>query len=339
MTTRRAILLTSIVVIGCMTLVSSAQGQRGTASAGSYTAPRNAFGQPDFEGVWTNNSLTPLQRPAAWANKATLTEAELKQLETATRDLERDGDALFGDELINDVLAGKKESSSHDTETGNYNSFWLPNRHIDNRTSLIIDPPNGRIPAQTPEAQARQAARAERARLHPSDGPESRGLSERCITFGVPSFLAAYSSVYQVVQSPTSVVFMMETIHDARIIALGGGAHVPDAIRQWKGDSRGRWEGDTLVVESKGFSPRANVFGSSSGLHLVERFTRVADDTLQYDVTLSDPTTWTRPWTARILFKRINEPLLEYACHEGNTGMTGILAGARKLEAEQAAKR
>ena len=340
MTTRRSAHLTAIVVIGCMTLVSSAQGpQRSTAAAGAYTAPRNAFGQPDFEGVWTNNSLTPLQRPAAWANKATLTDAELKQLQTATRQLEENGDALFGDELVHDVLEGKKESASHDTETGNYNSFWLPSRHVDNRTSLIIDPANGSIPPQTPEAQARQAARAERARLHPSDGPDSRGLSERCITFGTPQFLAAYSSVYQLVQSPTSVVFRLETIHDARVISLDGRTHVSDAIRQWTGDSRGRWEGDTLVVDTKGFSPKANVFGSSSGLHLVERFTRVADDTLQYDATLSDPATWTKPWTARILFKRINEPLLEYACHEGNIGMTGILAGARKLEAEQASKR
>ena len=339
MTTRRSVLLTTFIVVGCATLVLSAQGSRPSSAPGSYTAPRNAFGQPDFEGVWTNNSLTPLQRPEAWADKATLTDEELKQVQAATRQLEEKGDALFGDELISDVLAGKKESESHDTETGNYNSFWLPNRHIDNRTSLIIDPPNGRIPALTPEARARQAARAEYVRLHPSDGPESRGLTERCITFGVPSFIAAYSSVYQVVQSPGSVVFMMETIHDARVISLDGSPHVSAAIQQWKGDSRGHWEGDTLVVDSKGFSSKANAFGSSSGLHLVERFTRVAEDTLQYDATLSDPTAWARPWTARILFKRINEPLLEYACHEGNTGMFGILAGARKLEAEQASKR
>ena len=340
MTTPRSALLTSIVVVGCMTLVSSAQGPpRNRSAAGSYTAPRNAFGQPDFEGVWTNNSLTPLQRPAAWADKTTLTDAEFRQLQEATRQLEEKGDALFGDELVLDAIAGKGQSASHDTETGNYNSFWLPNRHIDNRTSLIIDPANGRIPAQTPEAQARQAARAEQVRLHPSDGPESRGLSERCVSFGTPQFLAAYSSVYQLVQSPTTVVFRLETIHDARVIPLDGRPHVSDKIRQWTGDSRGHWDGDTLVVETTGFSPKANAFGSSSGLHLVERFTRVADDTLQYDTTLSDPTTWTRPWTVRLLFKRTNEPLLEYACHEGNIGMTGILAGARKLEAEQAAKR
>ena len=326
----------TLLGIACLGLIASAQGPK---TSGSYTAPRNAFGQPDLEGVWANDSITPLQRPAAWANKTTLTDAEVQQLKNASKQLEESGDALFGDELVLDVLEGKQKPASHDTQTGNYNGFWLPSRDVDNRTSLIVDPADGRIPPETPAAQARRAALAERRRLHPADGPESRGLTERCITFGVPSFIAAYSSVYQVVQSPGSVVFMMETIHDARVISLDGSPHVSAAIQQWKGDSRGHWEGDTLVVDSKGFSSKANAFGSSSGLHLVERFTRVAEDTLQYDATLSDPTAWARPWTARILFKRINEPLLEYACHEGNTGMFGILAGARKLEAEQASKR
>ena len=303
---------------------------------GSYTAPRNAFGQPDLEGVWTNDSITPLQRPPAWANKTTLTDAEVEQLRRATRKLEESGDALFGDELVLDVLEGKSQSASHDTQTGNYNAFWLPGRAIDNRTSLVIDPPNGRIPAETNEARARRAAAAEQRRLHPADAPASRGLSERCITFGVPRFQAAYSSVYQIVQSPTAVVFSMETIHDARVIPLDGRAHLPASMPQWLGNSRGHWEGDTLVVEAKGFSPKSNVLGASSGLHLVERFTRVADDTLQYDATLSDPTTWTRPWTARILFTRTQEPLIEYACHEGNIGLAGILAGARKQEADAA---
>ena len=335
---QHATVLTLIAVAG-MGLASSAQGpQRGASSSGSYTAPRNAFGQPDLEAVWTNDSITPLQRPAAWANKTTLTDAELAQLEKASRQLEESGDALFGDELILDALEGKQKPASHDTQTGNYNSFWLPGRSIDRRTSLIIDPPDGRIPAETTEARARRAALADHRRLHPADRPEDRGLSERCITFGVPRFQAAYSSVYQIVQSPTHVVFAMETIHDARVIPLDGRRHLPGSMSQWLGDSRGRWEGDTLVVETRGFSPKANLMGSSSGLHLVERFTRVADDTLQYDATLSDPTTWTKPWAARILFKRTNEPLLEYACHEGNVGLLGILSGARKQEAE-AAKR
>ena len=325
--------------VAAMVLVSNAQGPQRRAAAGTYAAPRNVFGQPDLEGVWTNDSITPLQRPAAWADKTTLTDDELEQLKKASAQLEESGDALFGDELILDIIAGKQKPASHDTQTGNYNSFWLPGREIDHRTSLIIDPPNGRIPPETPEAQKRRAAIAEERRLRPADGPESRGLSERCITFGVPRFQAAYSSVYQIVQAPHQVVFNMETIHDARVIALDGRPHLPASIPQMLGNSRGRWEGETLVVETRGFSPRFSMLGATSNLHLVERFTRVAADVLQYDATLSDPATWTRPWTARLLFKRTNEPLIEYACHEGNVGLAGILSGARKQEAEEARKR
>jgi hypothetical protein len=335
---QRAALLT-IAGVAAMVLVSSAQGPQRRAAAGTYAAPRNVFGQPDLEGVWTNDSITPLQRPVAWADKTTLTDDEVEQLKRAKAQLEESGDALFGDELILDVLAGKQKSASHDTQTGNYNGFWLPGRDIDHRTSLIIDPPNGRIPPETPEAQKRRAALAEERRLRPADGPESRGLSERCITFGVPRFQAAYSSVYQIVQAPHQVVFNMETIHDARVIELDGRPHLPASIPQMLGNSRGRWEGETLVVETRGFSPRFSMLGATSNLHLVERFTRVAADVLQYDATLSDPATWTRPWTARLLFKRTNEPLIEYACHEGNVGLAGILSGARKQEAEEARKR
>ena len=330
----------TVIGVACVGLVSiCAQGtQRGPSTSRPYTVPRNALGQPDLEGVWTNNSITPLQRPAGWAGRALLTDAEVAQLEKAASKLEEGGDALFGDELVLDALEGKQQSASHDTETGNYNGFWLPSRDVDHRTSLITDPANGRIPPETPEATARRAALAEQRRLHPADGPESRGLSERCITFGIPRFQAAYSSVYQIVQGPTDVVFNMETIHDARVIPLDGRKHLPESMRQWLGNSRGHWDGDTLVVETQGFSPKSNMLGSSSGLRLVERFTRVAEDTLQYDATLNDPATWTRPWTARILFKRTKDPLIEYACHEGNHGMTGILSGARKQEAEPASK-
>jgi hypothetical protein len=339
MKTRNIALQTSIL-LGCMALALSAQGPaRSGPESKPYSAPRNAFGQPDLEGVWTNDSITPLQRPAAWANKTTLTDAEVAQLRAASRQLEAEGDALFGDELVLDVLDGKQKPASHDTQTGNYNGFWLPSRDIDNRTSLIIDPPDGRIPPETLEARARRAAVAEQRRLHPADGPQSRGLSERCVTFGVPRFQAAYSSVYQIVQSPEHVVFSMETIHDARVIPLSGRAHLPGSMAQWLGDPRGRWEGDTLIVETRGFSPKSGFLNSTSGLRLVERFTRVAADVLQYDATLNDPATWTAPWTARVLFKRTSDPLLEYACHEGNVGMVGILSGARKQEAEQGSTR
>jgi hypothetical protein len=330
----RVVYICSLIGIACMTL-AAAGDQRDGPSGAAYRVPRTAFGQPDLEGVWTNNSATPLQRPAAWADKQYLTDVEVEQLQKAARELEKEGDALFGDELITDTLQGKTAPKSHDTETGNYNGFWLPARDFERRTSLITDPPDGRIPPETPAAQARRAALAEQRRLHPADGPESRGLTERCITFGVPRFGAAYSSVYQIVQSPAHVVFNMETIHDARVIPIDGRPHVSERIPQWLGDSRGHWEADTLVVDTTGFSPKSNMLGSTSGLRLTERFTRIAADTLQYDATLSDANTWTRPWTARIYFKRTEEPLLEYACHEGNLGMFGILTGARKLEAER----
>ena len=324
----------TLIGIGCLGLVTvGAQGPRRGPSASRPYVAKNAIGQPDLEGVWTNDSITPLQRPAAWAGKTSLTDAEVEQLKKASAKLEEGGDALFGDELIIDALEGKQQSASHDTETGNYNGFWLPNRDIDNRTSLIIDPPDGRIPPETPAAQARRAAAIEQRRLHPADGPENRGLSERCLTFGVPRFQAAYSSVYRIVQSPTHVVFLMETIHEARVIPMDGRPHVSDSIKQWMGDSRGHWEGDTLVVDTTNFSPKTAFMGVSNDLHLVERFTRVSANTLQYDATMSDPGTWTRPWTARILFKQTTQPLLEYACHEGNYGLFGILSGARAQEA------
>jgi hypothetical protein len=326
----------AILAIACgVTRAAWPQAGQPPASA----AARTSFGQPNLEGTWTNNNATPLQRPAQWADKETLTDAELEAVTSAVRRLEEHGDALFGDELILDAVAGDEKPESHDTETGNYNGFWLPARDIERRTSLIIDPPNGRIPPYTPEAQARRAAAAEQRRLRPADGPWSRGLGERCITFGIPRLTAAYSSVFQIFQSPTEVVFVMETIHNARVISLDGRAHLPPALAQWDGNSRGRWEGDTLVVDTTGFSAKSDMMGSSTGLHLVERFTRVAPDVLQYDVTMSDPSTWTQPWTVRINFRQTGEPLLEYACHEGNLGMFGILAGARKQEADARAEK
>jgi hypothetical protein len=314
----------------------SQSGRPAKAESKPFTVARNSFGHPDLTGTWTNNNATPLQRPAQWADKEFLTDAELEAVKAAARQLEAEGDALFGDELILDAIEGDAESESHDTETGNYNAFWLPEREFERRTSLIIDPPNGRIPPMTPEAQARRAALLEQRRLRPADGPWSRNLGERCITFGIPRLTAAYSSVFEVVQSPTEVVFVMETIHTARVIHLDGRPHLPSSMSQWDGNSIGRWEGDTLVVETKGFSPKSDMNGSSSGLNLVERFKRVAPDVLQYDVTMSDPTTWTQPWTVRINFQQTPEPLIEYACHEGNYGMFGILAGARKAEADEA---
>jgi hypothetical protein len=186
------------------------------------------------------------------------------------------------------------------------------------------------LPALTAEAQKRRAAAAA-ARERLPEGPEDRSLSERCITFGAPRLGAGYNSYYQVVQSPDSVAIVMETIHDARVIPLDGRPHLPSTVQTWLGDSRGRWEGDTLVVDTTNY--KAGAFMNASGkLHVIERFTRTGPDTLKYEVTVDDPATWAKPWSAMIPLSHSRDAIYEYACHEGNEGLVGILAGARAEE-------
>jgi hypothetical protein len=208
-------------------------------------------------------------------------------------------------------------------------------REFDNRTSLIVDPLDGKIPTLTPEARQRQASADARQRL--PAGPEDLSNPLRCITFGVPrlggNFGAGPYSYYQILQGPGYVVVAMEIIHEARIIPLDGRPHLSRSIRQWNGDSRGRWEGKTLVVDTTNFSPNSYYMGSAENLHLIERFTRVAPDTINYEITLDDPTTWVRPWTAMIRLKQTHDKIYEFACHEGNQSvMVGMLAGARAEE-------
>ena len=166
----------------------------------------------------------------------------------------------------------------------------------------------------------------------PLTGPEDRSLSERCISFGVPRLGAGYNSYYQILQTPGYVVIFMETIHDARVIPLDGRPHISQNIRQWHGDPRGHWEGDTLVVDTTNYSPKSYLRGSAENLHVVERFTRVGPRTISYEITVDDPTTWTNAWTAMILLKKTEDSIFEFACHEGNIGMEGILLGARAQE-------
>jgi hypothetical protein len=314
-----------------------------SAGAATWTPPRTADGRPDLQGNWTNNSITPLQRPKQWAGRLTLTDAELAQLKQLVVEVTEDGgDAQFGDSVVENALAGVKNPSSTDSGTGNYNHFWLVDRTVhDRRTSLLIDPPDGRLPPLTEEARKRQeAAAAARGRDRRLDNPEDRGLGERCVNFGVPKLGAGYNSYYQIVQTPGHVVFVSEMAHDARIIPLDGRPHVPKDVRLWNGDPRGRWEGDTLVVESTNFSPKSEFRGSGENLHLVERFTRVGPDTLNYQVTVTDPTVWTKSWTAMIPLNRTDELIYEYACHEGNyRSMEGSLKGTRVLEQEAATGR
>ena len=200
---------------------------------------------------------------------------------------------------------------------------------------MIVDPPDGRIPSLTVEAQNRAEARAEARRLRPADGPEDRSLSDRCITRGnngPPMLPSGYNNNYQIVQSSDHIVIMIEMIHDARIIPLDPRPHLPTEVRQWLGDSRGRWEGDTLVIETTNFTDKTNFRGSGENLHVVERFTRVDDDTLLYQFMVDDPQSFERPWSGEIPMKRAQGPIFEYACHEGNYSMANILAAARAQE-------
>jgi hypothetical protein len=307
-----------------------------SAQKAKYLVPHTVDGQPDLQGTWANNNATPLERPAELAGKTTLTETEVATLKArSARLFSGDGDAAFGDQLFVALLTNPDKFVSSDGRTGDYNQFWLPDRVFDNRTSLITDPPDGKIPALTPVAARRVAAEAAARPVLPV-GPEDRSMSERCITFGVPRTQPAYMSYYDIVQSRDTVVFRMETIHDARIIPLDGRPHPGRPIRGILGDSRGHWEGDTLVVDTTNFSPKSNFRGAHENLHLVERFTRVSSDRLEYSFTVSDDTTWVRPWTAMIPLQRSKAPMYEYACHEGNLGLSGILAGSRAEERAEA---
>jgi hypothetical protein len=299
------------------------------ASAKTWSQSRTPDGQPDLQGVWSNATLTPLERPAALAGRELLTEQEQAQNEKALQPRTK---ASAGTEAHYDFLQYGLDPLQ-------------AKRATSRRTSLIVDPPDGRIPPLTPEAKKRAAARAEaRKRSGPFDGPESRSLSERCILMpgeGPPMLPEAYNSNIQFQQGPGYVAILQEEIHDARIIPLDGRPHLGPNIRQLMGDSRGRWEGNTLVVDTTNFTDETNFRGSSENLHVVERFTRVDEDTILYEFTVEDPTTWTRPWKAELSMVKTKGPIFEFACHEGNYGLANNLSGARAQEkaAEEAAKR
>jgi hypothetical protein len=302
----------------------------------TWTAPRTADGHPDLQGFWANNNATPLERPKELAGREFLTDEEVAALKKkATELFSGNGDAAFGDNLFQTVLDNvrgtKSGFKSVDGDTGDYSSVWNDKRDWDNRTSLITDPPDGLMPPMTPEGQKRRDANRA-ARERPAAGPEDRALQERCITYGSPQLVAGYQSYYQIVQTPKSVVLMTEMIHDVREITLDGGPHLPSGVHQWLGDSRGHWEGDTLVVDTTNYKTRAFMSVSSEKLHVIERFSRTSPEILNYEITIDDPGTWTKPWTLMIPLRQSPKPVYEYACHEGNIGMIGILAGARAEE-------
>ena len=319
----RSSLRAALVVTAIVSLVPLSAGAQEGAPAG----PRTSWGAPDLQGVWDFRTATPLERPEELADIDVLTD------EQAAEVIER----------LEQRWTSLAEGSESDP--GAYNQFWFDygtSVTDDRRTSLIVDPPDGRIPALTADGEARAQARRDRRRDHPADSWEDRGIAERCIlgfNAGPPMESSAYNNIMQVFQTPDHVVILNEMVNDSRIVPLDGRPHLPGHVEQWRGDSRGRWEGDTLVIETTNFTAKTSVRGSGPGLNLVERLTRVDDGTLLYEYTVDDPATFERPWSVAMPMKMSADPMFEYACHEGNYGMEGILAGARADEREAAEAR
>ena len=293
----------------------------------TQTQARLPWGDPDLEGIWTNATLTTLQRAPELGTKAVFTPEEAAAWEKQR------------------IQATNADRPLREGEVGAYNDafFERGTRGVKSRrTSLIIDPPDGRIPALTPEAQRKVDARQKREAVSPADRPDDRWLTERCILFGatVPMLPEPYNNNYRILQSPGYVTILVEMNHDARVIPLDGRAHLPSQVQQWIGDSRGRFEGNTLVVETRNlkFNEKSR-FGvgylnglSDENLRVVERFTRTDANTLTYQATIEDPTVFVKPWTVEISMDKTEGPLFEVACHEGNYGMFNILSGHRAEE-------
>jgi hypothetical protein len=291
------------------------------------SVPRTPDGHPDLQGIWTSASVVPLERPPELNGKEFYTEQEAA--ENAKR--------VLG-------ISSWERLGVQAREHYNMSQYGLDLSQVKVastlRTSLIVGP-DGRVPPYTPEAQKRLKERNALSRGHQFDGPENRPLQEQCLMYsteGPPMLPAAYNSNLQIIQDAGHVAIVQEMIHTARVIPTDGSPHLPSAIRQWAGDSRGTWQGDTLVVDTTNFTDRTSFRGSTADLHLTERFTRVDRDTLIYEFTADDPATWTRSWTAQITLARIEGPIFEFACHEGNLGIANTLSAARAAEKAAAAK-
>ena len=315
--------------------VSFAQAPAGT----TYKVPRLRDGRPDLQGTWTTQTFTPLQRPKRYAGREFLTDAEADEL---IKLLAKDGVDPLATNIFGASDEERQKRVEQTDETHYNNADWLatakPKTLSSRRTSLIVDPPDGLIPPQTPEGQKRAAARRAMAGF---DSYETRPSQERCIVWtheGPPMTPPPYNDILQIMQMPGYVLVYRELSTAPRIIPMDGRPHPPSQIRNWGGHSVGRWEGDTLVVDTTNFNDKAAIQGSGPDLHVIERFTRVSADTIMYRVTLEDPGTWTRPWSIEIPMLATDGRLYEYACHEGNYGLPNILSGARFADREAAKK-
>jgi hypothetical protein len=353
-------LLSLLVIASAAPLQVAGQAARAAKKAPAGGVPRMPDGKPDLQGTYDIGTLTPLQRRAG--SPLVLTADEAKKLEQQVAARSENLNAPIAADRAAPPTGGDGSPGPYGN-VGGYNNFWLDpgSRYTtvdgQKRASLLVDPPDGRVPELTPEAKARQAQRNARptsdqaAREEdpgfegPSayDDPEIRPLAERCLlgfssTSGPPMLPTYfYNNLHQIVQTPDQVMILTEMVHDARIVRIGG-THLPKTIKKWLGDSIGRWEGDTLVVETTNFTDNTRFMGSTDNLKVTERFTRVDANTLRYQFTVEDPKTWVRPWTAEYTWPITNDLMYEYACHEGNYAMGNILRGARLKEKNEKTK-
>lgn len=347
---------TALAVVVCVAL-AGLMGVAQSQSPADKSAPgmgRTPWGAPDLQGIWNAETLTPLQRPARFADKPVLTPDEAAKVEA--------------DVAGRPGRDTRSEPGSEKDVAKAYNQHWLPSakRLADRRTGLIIDPPDGQVPEMTPEARKRTTEMREYLeallqgtsggrpgpvsprrndpppmynvdRINRSDGPEDRSTGERCFGVSLP-YSFGPGSVNRIVQSPTSVAIYHDAQQGqgfARVIPTDGGPHLPASVRSYRGDARGRWDGDTLVVDTTNFSQKSDLRGSRENLHLIERFTRVGENRVMYRVTVEDPTTWVKPWTFEVPWERESDKanqVYEATCHEGNYGLLGMLANTRAAE-------
>jgi hypothetical protein len=335
MTCRFFASLTAAVLIAAPVFLKAQPPVAKAAAKKNWTVPRTPDGRPELQGIWTNATITRMERLPEFNGKLELTDEEAAKFERKDHD---EGEEHPGQESV--TLGGFKFSGTN----AGYNVLFIDRgselARVDGkkRSSLIIDPPEGKVPPRVPRnndggTQARAAAFGMNF-----DNVKNRPVSERCLvgfgsTSGPPMMPVLYNNNYQIVQTPDAIMILVEMVHDIRVIRMNG-THESSQIRRWLGDSIGHWEGDTLVVDTTNFTNKTRFYGSSENLHVIERFQRIDQGTILYRVTIDDPATWTKPWTMEYPFLATKEPIFEYACHEGNYAMTDILGGARKQESE-----